>query len=193
MKTIKLGVTGGIGSGKSYVCEALQRMGIAVYDCDSQAKQLMITHPIIKEQLIDLLGKEVYAPDGSLNKPLVASFLFKNKSAAKQIEAIVHPVVKAHFIRWTHQNEAPFIAMESAILFQSGFHHLVDHVIYVSAPLDVRIERVLQRDHCTQAQVEARIKAQMSEEEMQKRSDYVIVNDGHEDVVEQLKRVLGIG
>ena len=168
---MKIGITGGIGSGKSYVCRQLQRYGIEVYDCDAAAKRLIRTSPIIYKGLTDLIGPEVYI-DGQLNKSVVAQFLLQNEDNARAIDAIVHPSVFRDF------EESGMEWMESAIMFESGIYRLVDKVIVVTAPQDVRIQRVMQRDHLSREKVLQWMERQLPQEEVIRRADYEIINDG---------------
>ena len=187
-----VGITGGIGSGKSYVSELLKQRGVPVFDCDSQAKRLTLEDSIIRESLIALLGPGVYV-DGKLNKPVLASFLFASKENAAKVNAIIHPQVRKSFREWVacnalHGNDV--VAMESAILFESGFNSEVDYVLMVHAPLDIRCSRVMERDHATLEDVERRIKSQMSDEEKSSMSDFVIENDGQRSLDGQLDALI---
>ena len=128
---IKIGITGGIGSGKSYVSHLLEKAGIPVYDTDTEAKKLTLSHPRIREGLLALLGEEVYKADGSLNKPVLASYLFASAENAGRVNRIIHPCVHEDFQQWADRQAASgteVVAMESAILFESGFHAIVDYV-----------------------------------------------------------------
>ena len=191
---VRLGVTGGIGSGKSYVLRLLAERGIPVYDSDSEAKRLMLVDAGIREGLTGLLGNDVYLPDGELNKPLISAYLFASAQNAERINAIVHPRVKAGFNRWASEQKAPIVALESAILFESGFEDVVDFVVTVCAPIEVRMHRVQERDGATEAQVRKRMAAQMDDEEKCKRSDFVILNDGNKPLdiqIDDLLQILG--
>lgn len=191
---VRLGVTGGIGSGKSYVLRLLAERGIPVYDSDSEAKRLMLVDAGIREGLTGLLGNDVYLPDGELNKPLISAYLFASVQNAERINAIVHPRVKAGFNRWASEQKAPIVALESAILFESGFEDVVDFVVTVYAPIEVRMHRVQERDGATEAQVRKRMAAQMDDEEKCKRSDFVILNDGNKPLdiqIDDLLQILG--
>lgn len=191
---VRLGVTGGIGSGKSYVLRLLAERGIPVYDSDSEAKRLMLVDAGIREGLTGLLGNDVYLPDGELNKPLISAYLFASVQNAERINAIVHPRVKAGFNRWASEQKAPIVALESAILFESGFEDVVDFVVTVCAPIEVRMHRVQERDGATEAQVRKRMAAQMDDEEKCKRSDFVILNDGNKPLdiqIDDLLQILG--
>ena len=189
---IRLGITGGIGSGKSYVSCVLQEMGIAVYDTDSRAKQLTLSHPSIRKGLIDLLGENVYQ-DGRLNRSLVAEYLFASPENAKRINALIHPRVYDDFCEWAAAYQAQgadIVAMECAILFEAGFECAVDKVLMVSAPFEIRLRRAMERDHASEQQIRARMAAQMSDEEKLRRSDYVVINDGIREVKPQLEELL---
>lgn len=191
---VRLGVTGGIGSGKSYVLRLLAERGIPVYDSDSEAKRLMLVDAGIREGLTGLLGNDVYLPGGELNKPLISAYLFASVQNAERINAIVHPRVKAGFNRWASEQKAPIVALESAILFESGFEDVVDFVVTVCAPIEVRMHRVQERDGATEAQVRKRMAAQMDDEEKCKRSDFVILNDGNKPLdiqIDDLLQILG--
>lgn len=191
---VRFGVTGGIGSGKSYVLRLLTERGIPVYDSDSEAKRLMLVDAGIREGLTGLLGNDVYLPDGELNKPLISAYLFASVQNAERINAIVHPRVKAGFNRWASEQKAPIVALESAILFESGFEDVVDFVVTVCAPIEVRMHRVQERDGATEAQVRKRMAAQMDDEEKCKRSDFVILNDGNKPLdiqIDDLLQILG--
>lgn len=175
---ISIAITGGIGSGKSYVSALLQKQSIPIYNADDEAKRLMLGDEGIREGLMDLLGNEVYT-DGNLNKPLLASYLFADAGNAACINSIVHPRVKADFRSWlkAHQ-ESEIAALECAILYESGFEDTVDFVVMVYAPEELRVERAMRRDNATEQQIRARIAAQMNDEEKCRRADYVVFNDG---------------
>lgn len=186
---IRIGITGGIGSGKTYVSHLLQNLGIPVYDSDSRAKQLTVTDSAIRKGLIALLGKQVYQDD-KLNKELLASYLFATRENADRVNAVIHPAVFRDFDCWCEQTGAELLGLESAILFESGFDKHTDYICVVSAPLEQRIRRTMERDGCDRVSVEARILAQMDEREREERADCVIVNDGICPLLPQLERML---
>lgn len=189
---IKIGITGGIGSGKSFVASVLkEQYGIPVYDTDSRAKALMLTDATIRDGLIRLLGNEVYL-SGQLNKPVLAAYLFASDENARQINSLVHPAVKRDFVEWADSQRtlATVVAVESAILFESGMDKLVDATVMVHAPMEVRISRTMQRDNATRLQVEKRIRAQMNDEQKCALSTYIIENDGVRSLTEQLEQLL---
>ncbi len=184
--SIKLGITGGIGSGKSVVSRLLSILGIPVYISDVEAKRLTTTHPDIQRSLRQLLGDEVYR-NGELNKTLLATYLFADALNAARINQIIHPVVKADFQQWTLRHaQYPILAMESAILIESGFTDLVDSILLVYAPLEIRVARAMARDSATEEQIKQRICAQMSDEEKKIHADYVILNDGEIPLIPQV-------
>ena len=180
---MKIGITGGIGSGKSYVCKRLAKQGIEVYDCDAAAKRLIRTSPIIYQELTALIGPDTYI-DGKLNKAAVAQYLLQSEENAKAIDAIVHPAVFKDF------EESGMEWMESAILYESGIYRLVDKIIVVTAPDEVRIQRVMRRDHISREKVLQWMSRQWAQDEVRKRADYEIVNDGKADIDEQIEKIL---
>jgi dephospho-CoA kinase len=182
---MKIGITGGIGSGKSYVCKRLARYGIEVYDCDAAAKRLIRTSPVIRRKLTELIGPDTYI-DGQLNKAAVAQFLLQSEANAKAIDAIVHPAVFKDF------EESGMHWMESAIMYESGICRLVDKVIVVTAPLEVRIGRVMQRDGISREKVLQWMQRQWAQEEVKQRADYEIVNDGTTDIDSQINKIIEI-
>lgn len=188
---IKIGITGGIGSGKSFVCNLLEEhFHIPIYYCDDEAKRLNVEHPQIRKELMELVGNEVYSEDGSLNKPVLASYLFESKEHADRINSIIHPRLKEDFQQWANRQESPIAGTESAILFESGMDKLVDYTIMVSAPMDVRIVRILKRDNTTKEKAMQRICAQMSDEEKSKLADFVIKNNGTSPLIPQIEKII---
>lgn len=187
----KLGITGGIGSGKSYVSRRLEERQVPVYDTDTEAKRLMLTDAVIREGLVALLGPEVYQ-DGALNKPLLAHYLFSDAEHARRVNALVHPRVRQDFEAWAAAREGAcaVVALESAILFEAGFEDEIDAVLLVAAPLELRIQRAMQRDGASEAQIRARVQAQMDDAEKRRRARYVVVNDGMEPLEPQLDALL---
>ena len=178
---IKVAVCGGIGSGKSTICRMFAERGAALYDSDSRAKALMTESAELREALVAEFGEECYA-DGVLNRQYLASKVFGSAEQLSKLNAIVHPVVKADFLQWAEEQEGDFCILESAILFESGFDSVVDKTVAVLAPLPLRIERAMQRDGATREQIEARVKAQMSDDDLAARADFAIVNIHLEDV-----------
>ena len=175
-----IGLTGGIGSGKSYVAAKMQLHGIPVYDSDSRAKLLTATDPVIKEALTELVGPTLYCPCGCgvMEKEVLAQFIFGNPENMAKVNEIIHPRVREDFKRWCiGQGSKEFCILESAILFESGFDSEVDYKVCVDAPLALRIKRCVKRDGVTEQAVVARINSQMDQEEKCRLADFVIVND----------------
>ncbi len=182
---MKIAITGGIGSGKTFVCQCLKRHGIEVYDCDAAAKRLMHSSAELKRQLQDLVGKEVYQ-NGILQKALLAEYLLSSDIHSQAVSDIVHPAVASDFV----QSGTDWL--ESAIFFDSGFNRriYIDKVVCVSAPTDVRIGRITARDHITPTQAMAWIARQLPQEELIRRSDYEMINDGQHDIDAQVIHLL---
>ena len=186
---LRTGITGGIGSGKSYVCQRLSARGYAVYDCDTAAKRLIRTSADIYRQLTSLIGPDAYmsprnTPPYQLNKAVVARFLLEGEDNAKAIDAIVHPAVFTDF------QQSGMEWAESAILYESGFCRLVDRVIVVTAPDEVRIRRVMERDGIPREKVLQWMQRQWPQERVLALADFEIVNDGIADIDSQLDCLL---
>ncbi len=186
---MRIGITGGIGSGKSYVCRRLEALGYPVYDCDAAAKRLMCDDAEIMEGLVRLMGPEAYV-DGRLNKPAVARYLFHSGRHAAAVNSLVHPAVSQDFVDWAQRQATPLVFVESALLFQAQMEKVCDAVWAVSAPLEVRVKRVMQRDHVDEKDVNSRMAQQMDDSEVLRRSDAVILNDGQQDIDSQLNSLI---
>jgi len=186
MKTDKhpiIAITGGIGSGKSYVCRLLGQHGVEVYDCDSAAKRLMRTSADLQARLTRLIGADTFI-GGELNKAAIAAFMMKSDDNVKAVNAIVHPAVAEDFL------SSGYTWMESAILYDSGFDRYADIVIAVTAPEETRVQRIIARDNITREKALEWIARQLPQEEVAGRADYVIVNDGVQDIGKQADRIL---
>ncbi|MGL4492270.1 MAG: dephospho-CoA kinase [Tannerellaceae bacterium] len=186
---IRIGITGGIGSGKTVVAQLLDIYGIPVYLADTESKRLTEESSEIKEGLIQLFGTDIYI-DGRLNKAKLASIIFTDHEALTAVNKIIHPVVKNDFKVWSANK--PIAAMESAILFESGFEDTVHYTICVSAPLETRIKRAIERDNLSRQQIIDRINNQMPQEEKEQRSDFVVVNDGTHPLIPQVEKIVSI-
>lgn len=174
---IKIGITGGIGSGKSLVCQIFYILGIPVYYADEEAKKLMISDPDVRKELVELAGTEVYIETG-LNRPFLADLIFNNKAMLEKLNRIIHPRIAEHFKKWCLlYTGSPYIIHESAILFESGLSEEFDKIIAVAAPEPIRINRVLSRSNMDRMKIIAIIKNQLPEDDVTKRSDYIINND----------------
>lgn len=173
---IKVGITGGIGSGKSTVCRLFAACGAPVYDSDTQAKRLMEEDGPLRRRLAARFGEEIYA-GGRLNRKLLAGRVFSDPAELSALNALVHPAVMEDFERWCgRQSGADYVVLESAILFEAGLEGYVDRTIAVTAPIDVRIARTCLRDGASAEEVRRRIAVQLDEEELRRRADYTLVN-----------------
>lgn len=181
----KIGITGNIGSGKSYVCKIFEGLGIPVFYSDDETKKLYLI-PSVKELIIKRFGDEVYFDDGTLNRKLLSYHLFKNDEAMRFIESVLYPALNQHFDEWCEQKETPYVLYESAILFEKDYIKFFDKIIFVSAPEDIRLQRVMLRDDCTEENVRSRMRLQLSEEQKISKADYVIYNDGTKPVEPQV-------
>ena len=175
---MKTGITGGIGSGKSYVCKRLALHGIEVYDCDEAAKRLIRTSPTLQQQLVRLIG--------SLDKADMSRFLLASEENKQAMNAIIHPAVFEDF------RQSGMLWMESAIMYESGADQLVDKVVVVTAPEEVRIARVMQRDGISREKAQQWMDRQWTQEQVRQHADYEIVNDGKADIDQQIEQLLTV-
>ncbi len=188
--SIKIGITGGIGSGKSVVSHLLEIMGVPVYISDIETKRLMTTDIRIRQELKALLGEEVYR-NSELNKPLLATYLFGDAEHARQVNDIIHPRVKDDFRQWVRRrNDFSILGIESAILIEAGFSGEVDTVVMVYAPEEIRLQRAIERDASTRELVEKRICSQMNDERKRMLADFVIMNDGETPLIPQVLELI---
>lgn len=179
---MKVGITGGIGSGKSTVCRLFARRGVAVYDSDSEAKRLMTESVELRQRIAGRFGAEAYAADGGLNRSLLAARVFTDPQALADLNAMVHPAVMADFAAWAERQSGDYVVLESAILFEAGLEHSVDRTVAVLAPLELRLERTCRRDGCDREAVRRRMAAQMDDDTLCARADYAVVNIREEDL-----------
>lgn len=188
----KVGITGGIGSGKSTVCDMLGECGVAIYNSDVRAKELMACSAPLRVALIERFGEDVYTAEG-INRSYLAERVFGNAEELAALNAIVHPAVMADFDEWAESQEGEYVVLESAILFEAGLQDRVDVVVSVLAPEALRVERAMARDGASRESIEARVRSQMSDDERIDRSKYAVVNIDIEELredVEQLHRRL---
>ena len=186
----KIGLTGGIGSGKSTIAQAIKHIGYPVYIADKEAARLMDSHPDIRKDITERLGANCYTSEGHINKPVLAQIIFENKEALEEVNRIVHPRVMEAFEQWAAMQSASLVFCETAILYESGLERYFDAVICVTAPEEVRVRRVMERDHCELKDVMARVRNQMDEDEKCQRANFVIYNDGEHMAVPQVLDVL---
>ena len=188
----KVGITGGIGSGKSTVCEMLAGRGVAVYTADERAKALMATDAALRSSIIEAFGSDAYTAEG-LNRGFLAANVFASPEALARLNGLVHPAVMADFEAWAEQQEGDYVVLESAILFEAALDDRVDVSVAVMAPEALRLERAIARDGASEEQIRARMRNQLSDEERNVRAKFTIVNivlDDLEEDVEQLHRRL---
>ncbi len=183
MRTI--GITGGIGSGKSTVCKIFRVLGIPVFEADTEGKALLNTDPEVRPAVIDRFGNEVYK-NGSLDRNALATIVFSDPEALKDLNAIVHPAVRKAFAEWAAMQHAPYVIMEAALLVETGGHKYLDEVILVCAPKDLRIKRTTARDGVGEEAVLARMRDQATEDQRKAIADHVIMNDDSVLVIPQV-------
>ena len=185
---ITIGITGGMGSGKSIVAALLTVYGIPVYDADSESKRLLLTSPTIRRGLTDLLGADIYSPDGTtLRRARMASLIFADPNLLARVNAIIHPEVGRDFDAWRARLTTSVCAMESAILFESGFDRRADLRLMVYAPEAIRLQRVMARGNATEAAARQRMQRQWPDERKIALSDAVITNDGRAALIPQVE------
>ena len=175
---LKIGVTGGIGSGKTIVCEIFELFGIPVFYADAVAKEVMITDDELKKGIIGAFGLQAFSQTGILNRKYIADIVFYDKKALELLNALVHPAVFRAFDSWVlKHSDAPYVLKEAALLFESGSYKMCTHTILVKAPEPLKISRVMKRDGITEAEVRLRMARQLNDSEKEKLADYIILND----------------
>ena len=185
-----VGITGGIGSGKSTVCRVFKLLEVPVFEADKIAKQLLDSHPKVKKGLIHLFGENIYSEKGTVDRKKLADIIFNDEVQLRKMNNLVHPVVREEFEKWVaHNKQQPYVIHEAAILFESGFYKMMDYNILVSAPHEKRIKWVMERDGVSRQQVEERMKNQMSEEEKQKLASAVLLNDNHHLLIPEIIKI----
>lgn len=180
---MKIAITGGIGSGKSFVCQLFSQHGISIYDCDDAAKRLMRQSASLRQRIMEAVGQRAYDADGKLNKAEVTRFLLQSEAHAQTLNAIIHPAVADDF------RQSGYTWMECAILFESGFDQLVDRVIVVTAPQQLRLQRIMERDHISAEKAMEWMDKQWNQELVRQRADFEIVNDGRP-LAPQIEQIL---
>lgn len=186
---LKVGITGGIGSGKSTVCRIFSVLGIPVFEADKTSKQLQNSDPEIHSQLVDLFGTSVYLPDNTIDRKYLASIVFNDPSLLLQLNAIIHPAVRREFYNWCQLQQSSYVLLEAAILFESGFYMMMDKTIVVSTDETQRIERVIKRDKTTDELVRQRIRNQWTDEQRNKMADFVIYNNDNQLIIPQIVEI----
>ena len=183
--TLAVGITGGIGSGKSTVCKIFRLLGVPVFEADLVAKNIMNSNKKVKTELTSWFGTDVYS-NGLLNRKKLASYIFENEEWLQKVNALVHPLVRDEFLHWKNNQDEPYAIYEAAILFESGFYQLMDVNILITAPEQLRIERVTKRDNLTPEQILARIAKQWTDDEKRKLASTEIVNDNTTLIIPQI-------
>ena len=190
-KIVKLAITGGIGSGKSVVSRMMNVLGVPVYDCDSSAKRLMVNDEFIVSELKRMFGEDCYEDDGTLNRQYIASCIFTDKQNIKRVNSLVHPAVKRDFEQWAELQGTDLVAVETAILYESGIVESVDKVLVVWAEKETAIRRTVERSGMSRSQVISRMENQMSVDDLLLLSDYSLYNDGEEPLLPQVMNLIG--
>lgn len=185
----KIGLTGGIGSGKTSIAQILEAMSYPVYYSDLRAKFLSDENPAIRNGIIDLLGEEAYI-DEALNRVFVSECIFSNPDLRLKVNEVIHPIVRKDFDDWAAQQTSSLIFNEAAILFETGAYQQFDAILLVCAPVDIRIQRVMLRDYCSKASVEQRIQSQWTDEQKRSLTKYCVENDGRQPILMQLEKTL---
>jgi dephospho-CoA kinase len=185
----KIGLTGGIGVGKTFVSKLFNQLGFPVFNADFEAKKCMVSDLDLMKKIKLIFGNVIYI-DGKLQKEILADIVFSDTKKLNELNELVHPVVKQRFFNWCEKQESAIVLKEAAILFESNSHIGLDHVICVTAPEDIRIKRLQQRDNESINQLKGRIGSQMKQSDKEKLSDYIIVNDGVELILPQVIKIL---
>jgi dephospho-CoA kinase len=183
-----VGLTGGIGSGKTTVASMFADLGVPIYIADDEAKKLMKSSKVIKRKLVNLFGDRAYL-NGALNKPFIANAIFNNKELLEKMNAIIHPKVASHFSKWKLKQNSPYIIKEAAILFENNTYKSFDFIITVTAPEEIRIKRLLQRDNSSLKRIKDIMKNQWTDAEKIKHSNFVIVNNTIDDTERQVVKI----
>ena len=183
---LKIGITGGIGTGKTTVCEIFELLGIPVFYADSVGKQLMIASTDVKQKVKSIFGNEAYSSDDTVNRKHIAGIVFYDQNKLNLLNNIIHPAVKEAFNLWCSNQKTAYVIKEAAIMFESNSYQDNDFNILISSPLEERINRVMKRDHTSRENVLARIAKQMPEEEKEKLSDFIIINNEKVFLIEQV-------
>jgi len=186
---IKVGITGGIGSGKTTVCKVFSVLGIPIFVADSIGKQLMNEDPQLKEQLIHRFGPAVYLSDQTIDRKYLANIVFNDPSSLEKLNSVVHPAVHKAFEEWYLKQEAPYVLHEAAILFESGFNRMMDFTITIVTREEERIARVMKRDKISEELVRQRIRNQFTDEERIKLADFVISNNEEDLIIPQILEI----
>ena len=183
---LSIGITGGIGSGKTTVCKIFEILGVPVYNADERAKYLMTHNKALIKKIKNIFGSNSYLKNGDLNRKYIAQIVFKNRQKLEILNKAVHPIVKLDFTDWVKKQNSEYLIKEAALLFETGSYRDMDFNVLIYSPIELRIERVMKRDNTDRNSVLARMKNQMEEEEKSKLADFIIKNDGKHSLIEQI-------
>jgi dephospho-CoA kinase len=185
---VTVGITGGMGSGKSIACKIFRLLDVPVFEADGIAKELLDNHPEIRNELTSLFGESIYLSGQGANRKKLASLIFHDPVALMKVNNIIHPRVREAFIHWTRQQKAPYVLHEAAILFESGFYKMMDRNILIRADKELRIQRIMKRDGLSREQIKARMDQQWPDEKKAQLADYILVNN-HELLLPEILRI----
>ena len=183
---LKVGITGGIGSGKSTICHFFRLLKTPVFDADTEAKKIMNESALVRSKMIVTFGKDIYLPNQTIDRKKLASIIFNSPSLLAKVNSIIHPEVRKTFFEWCDKQPAPYIIHEAAILFESGFSQMMDHTILIVAPEQQRIDRVMKRDGSTAGQIKERIEKQWPDDKKMALADFVIHNNNRELIIPKI-------
>ena len=184
--TVKIGITGGIGSGKTIVCEIFKLLGVPVFQADFVAGKLINSDAVIRNELISLYGNDIYNSDRKINREKLAGIIFNNDTELEKVNKVVHPAVRNEFMNWVKNQDTEYVIHEAAILFESGFYKMMDFTILVTAPEEIRIERVIKRNGLTRENVISRIAKQWPDIEKRKLATFELINDNKSLLIPQI-------
>lgn len=184
---LKIGVTGGMGSGKTTVCKVFEILGIPVFYADAVAKSIMYTDQVLRQDIIKSFGEKSYSERGDLNRSYLSAIVFNSKTELEKLNALVHPAVFRAFDLWVESQEAvPYVVKEAALLFESDSYKMCDQTVLVKSPLEIRIERIKLRDGITREEIESRMNRQFSDEVKEKLADHILINDERQLLIPQI-------
>ncbi len=183
---LKIGITGGIGSGKSTICKFFEAIGIPVFTADTEAREIMNNSPVIRNQLIAIFGTDIYLPNDMLDRKKLAELIFHSPVLLEKVNVLVHPEVRKYFLDWLQKQNTPYVVYEAAILFETGFYMMMDFNILIVAPEEERIKRVMAREKTTIKDIKTRISKQWSDDRKAGLADYIINNNNEELIIPQL-------
>ena len=183
---IKVGITGGIGSGKSTICNFFALLGIPVFNADLEAKRIMNESALIRSKMMMNFGKDIYLPNQTIDRKKLAGMIFNSPSLLQKVNFIIHPEVRNYFFEWSNRQNSPYVVHEAAILFESGFYEMMDYTILITAPEQLRIDRVMKRDGNSAEEIKDRMSKQWTDDEKMKLADITIINDNRELVLPRL-------